>query len=220
MCAPPRAPPPLPDNDGFGGFIERVAERSFGAAFPMFREADAALERPGGPALRRANAAAYLDARAGRAPLLLVGEAMGYAGGRFSGIAFTAERTLLAWGTPFEATSVRPEGWAEQSGTIVHGALAALGIEGETVLWNVVPAHPHRPGRPLSNRTPAVGELRAGAQVLGELIERLAPRATIAVGRSAERALAELGLPCNGSVRHPANGGATAFRSGLGALFS
>jgi hypothetical protein len=184
----------------------------------MFREADPALECAEGPALRRANATAYLDARAGRAPLLLVGEAMGYAGGRFSGIAFTAERTLLGWGAPFEATSLRPEGWAEQSGTIVHGALATLGIADETVLWNVVPAHPHRPGEPLSNRTPAVGELRAGAEVLGELIERLRPRATIAVGRSAERALGELGLPCHASVRHPANGGATAFRAGLAGL--
>ena len=89
----------------------------------MFREADPALERADGPALRRANATAYLNARAGRAPLLLVGEAMGYAGGRFSGIAFTAERTLHGWGAPYEATSLRPEGWAEQSGTIVHGAL-------------------------------------------------------------------------------------------------
>ena len=209
---------PLPESGGFGGFIERVAERSFGAAFPMFRLADPALERADGPALRRANATAYLDARAGRAPLLLVGEAMGYAGGRFSGIAFTAERTLLAWGAPYEATSLRPEGWAEQSGTIVHGALTTLGIADDAVLWNVVPAHPHRPGEPLSNRTPALAELRAGAEVLGELIERLAPRATIAVGRSAERALGELGLPCHGSVRHPANGGATAFRGGLTAL--
>jgi uracil-DNA glycosylase len=215
-------PVPLPERaeGGFGGFIERVAERSFGAAFPMFREADPALERADGPALRRANAAAYLDARAGRAPLLLVGEAMGYAGGRFSGIAFTAERTLLRWGTPFAATSLRPEGWAEQSGTIVHGALATLGIGEDAVLWNVVPAHPHRPGEPLSNRTPTVAELRGGADVLGELIERLRPRATIAVGRSAERALGELGLPCHGSVRHPANGGATAFRSGLATLVS
>ena len=55
------------------------------------------------------------------------------------GIAFTAERTLHGWGPPYAATSVRPEGWAEQSGTIVHGALATLGIEAETVLWNVVP---------------------------------------------------------------------------------
>ena len=203
---------------GFRDFIERVAERSFGAAFCMFRDADPSLERDGGPAFRRANATAYLNAREGRAPLLLVGEAMGYAGGRFSGIAFTAERTLMGWGEPFEATSVRPEGWAEQSGTIVHGTLATLGIAADTVLWNVVPAHPHRPGAPLSNRTPAVGELRAGAEVLGELIERLGPRATIAVGRSAERALGELGLPCHGSVRHPANGGATAFRRGLAEL--
>jgi uracil-DNA glycosylase len=206
---------PLPDA-GFAGFVDRVAERSYGGAFCMFREAHAALECREAPAIRRANATPYLNARSGRAPLLLVGEAMGYAGGRFTGIAFTAERTLQAWGVPFAVTSVRPEGWAEQSGTIVHGALATLGLEEGTVLWNVVPAHPHRSGEPLSNRTPSVGELRAGAEVLGELIERLAPRAIVAVGRSAERALGELGLPCDASVRHPANGGATAFRSGLG----
>ena len=182
----------------------------------MFREADPALERLEAAAIRRANATAYLNARAGRSPLLLVGEAMGYAGGRFTGLAFTAERTLQAWGAPYAVTSLRPEGWAEQSGTIVHGALAALGLEEGTVLWNVVPAHPHRPGEALSNRTPSVGELRAGAEVLSELIERLAPSAIVAVGRSAERALGELGLPCDASVRHPANGGATAFRAGLG----
>ncbi len=209
-------PEPLAGATGFGAFIDRVAERTFGSAYCMFRDADPALECLEAPAIRRANASAYLNGRAGRSPLLLVGEAMGYAGGRFTGIAFTAERTLRDWGPPYGVTSVRPEGWAEQSGTIVHGALASLGLESESVLWNVVPAHPHRPGEPLSNRTPTAGELRAGAAVLGELIERLSPRAIIAVGRSAERALAELGLPCDANVRHPANGGATAFRAGLG----
>ncbi len=76
-----------------------VAERSYGSAFCMFRDADPALECAEGPAIRRANVAAYLDARAGRAPLLLIGEAMGYAGGRFTGIAFTAERTLQGLGS-------------------------------------------------------------------------------------------------------------------------
>ena len=128
---------------------------------------------------------------------------MGYAGGRFSGIAFTAERTLLGWGAPFEATSLRPEGWAEQSGTIVHGALATLGHRGrDGALERRARRIRTGPGEPLSNRTPAVGELRAGAEVLGELIERLAPRAIVAVGRSAERALGELGLPCD-ALRAP-----------------
>jgi hypothetical protein len=201
--------------EGFAAFIESVAERSFGATFCMFREADPVLEHADGPERRRANATAYLNARAGRSPLLLVGEAMGYAGGRFSGIAFTAERTLAGWGHPYEATSLRPEGWAEQSGTIVHGALARLELSAGTVLWNVVPAHPHRRGEPLSNRTPSAAELRAGADVLAELIARLQPRAIVAVGRSAERALGELGVPSDAALRHPANGGATAFREGL-----
>jgi uracil-DNA glycosylase len=208
-------PEPLAGATGFGAFIDRIAGRSYGTAHCMFRDADPALECLEAPAIRRANATAYLNGRAGCSPLLLIGEAMGYAGGRFTGIAFTAERTLRGWGPPYAGTSVRPEGWAEQSGTIVHGALATLGLEEGVVLWNVVPAHPHRPGEPLSNRTPSVGELRAGAEVLGELIERLAPHAIVAVGRSAERALGELGLPCDASVRHPANGGATAFRTGL-----
>ena len=89
----------------------------------MYREADPALEHADGAAAPPRQRDGLPRARAGRSPLLLVGEAMGYAGGRFSGLAFTAERTLAGWGPPYEATSLRPEGWAEQSGTIVHGAL-------------------------------------------------------------------------------------------------
>jgi hypothetical protein len=194
-------------------FVERVAERSYGGCFCMLREEDQALDAPGGAARRRANLARYLDDRRTR-PLLLVGEAMGYNGGRFSGIAFTAERTLLRWGPPYETSGLRPEGYAEQSGTIVHGLLDQLGAERVVLLWNVVPAHPHRPGAALSNRTPTSSELRAGADVLGELVGLVRPRGIVPVGRSAERALRELGIPALPAVRHPANGGATAFRTG------
>ncbi|MDX6541192.1 MAG: hypothetical protein QOI71_2802, partial [Gaiellales bacterium] len=48
--------PDLPGGPGFGAFVERVAERSYGTAFCMFREADPALERAEAPAIRRANA--------------------------------------------------------------------------------------------------------------------------------------------------------------------
>ena len=196
--------------------VERVAERRFGDCFCMLREADPALDRADAAAIRRANLAAYLAARTLSPPVLCVGEAMGYNGGRFTGIAFTAERTLRGWGDPYRPSSLRPEGYAEQSGTIVHGLLAERAAEQRVLLWNAVPAHPHRRGEPLTNRTPSSEELRAGGAVLRELIELAEPRAIVAVGRSAERALGELGIPASACVRHPANGGATRFRDELG----
>ena len=110
-------------------FVEDVAGRTFGGAFRMLADESSGLDLPGAAAARRANVARYLEERTAQRPVLLVGEAMGYAGGRFTGIAFTAERTLHAWGPPYEATSTRPEGFSEQSGTIVHGLLGTLGVE-------------------------------------------------------------------------------------------
>ena len=196
-------------------FVELVAEQRFGDCFCMLREADPKLDRSDAAAIRRANLTAYLAARTVSRPVLCVGEAMGYNGGRFSGIAFTAERTLRGWGHPYRPSSLRPEGYAEQSGTIVHGLLAECEAEELVLLWNAVPAHPHRPGAPLTNRTPTADELRAGGAVLRELITRAEPQAIVAVGRSAERSLAELGIPTSACVRHPANGGAPRFRAGL-----
>jgi hypothetical protein len=199
-------------TEDWGAFVAQLAGRRFGDAFPMLAAEDPALDRPGGAATRRENLAHYLAERTAQPPVLLVGEAMGWAGGRFSGIAFTAERTLLRWGAPYEPSSLRPEGYAEQSGSIVHGLLDALGAEPRALLWNVVPAHPHQPARPLSNRLPREQERRAGGEVLAELVARARPLALVPVGRTAERTLAELGIEAEPAVRHPANAGAARFR--------
>jgi hypothetical protein len=155
----------------------------------------------------------YLVERTRERPVVLAGEAMGYAGGRFSGIAFTAERTLLEWGPPYALTSTRPGGYKEMSGSIVHGLLGELGLEQRVLLWNTVPAHPHPAGRPLGNRAPSMPERRAGGAVLGALLELVDPLAVVPVGKVAERSLAELGIASLPSVRHPAQGGATRFRA-------
>ena len=178
------------------------------------RERWDALDLPAAPAIRTANLLAYLDQRP-RPRALLVGEAMGWRGGRFSGIAFTSERQLAQWGAPFAQSSTKDGGWTESSATIIHGVLDELGAESEVVLWNTVPFHPHPAGRPLANRAPKVGEVALGRPFLERAVALLGPVQVIAVGRVAERALGDLATGC---VRHPAQGGATQCREGLRAL--
>ena len=154
------------------------------------------------------------------ARLVLVGEACGYQGCRYSGIHFTSERLLLE-GTiprmerPESRLSKRNLPFSEPSATIVWKTLFRLGLAEQAVLWNALPLHPHRPDSPWSNRTPTDRELALGAEAL-ELVIRQYPKATVvAVGRKAELALRRLGLGFGAAVRHPANGGATAFAAGL-----
>jgi len=164
------------------------------------------------PAIRLANLRHYLLARE-NADLLAVGEAAGYQGMRWSGIAFTSERDLARWGEPYRRTSrSRLNGWSEPSGTIVHGLLEEVGAEQRVVLWNTVPAHPHLPGQTMSNRRPTRSEVKQGVVFLDGLISLLQPRKIVAVGRIAEAILGERGARY---VRHPAQSGASAFRQGM-----
>ncbi len=167
-------------------FVDRLAEARIGKTFNFYREGT-------GAALRRARLSAYLESRRD-ADVLLVGEAPGHRGARISGIPFTSERQLSGSG-PGEATA-----------TIVWSVLRELGLEESVLCWNLVPTHPHRPGRPDTNRPPTRDEIASGRPFLDSLA---AGRRVIAVGRLAERALDA------SYVRHPAHGGAAAFRAGL-----
>jgi hypothetical protein len=179
-----------------------------GATFNQYAE-EGPDDVPGAAAIRLANLRAYLGERTG-ADVVALGEAAGYQGMRWSGIAFTSERDLLRWGEPFLPTCAARR-FSEPSGTIVHRVLGELGAERRVILWNTVPTHPHRPGVPLSNRRPAVAEVEAGADLARRLIALVRPRTVVAVGRIAESVLGEGAT----YVRHPANGGGTAFAEGM-----
>jgi uracil-DNA glycosylase len=166
--------------------IERLRRARIGATFNFYRDGK-------GAARRRERLLAYLTDRRD-APLLLVGEAAGYRGARVSGIPFTSERQLTGAG-PAEATA-----------TIVRRTLAELGLEQETLCWNVVPTHPHLGNRPDSNRRPTRAEVDNARPFLGALAEG---RTVVAVGRLAH---AVTGAEY---VRHPSHGGAAEFRAGL-----
>jgi uracil-DNA glycosylase len=168
---------------------------SFAAALAGTRIGSTFNQYSGAPRLER-RLAEYLERRSS-AELLLVGEAAGYRGARVSGLPFTSERQLTASGP------------AEASATIVHRVLAEIGLEEHVLLWNVVPTHPHRPGRPESNRRPTAREIEASRPFLETLAHG---RRVVPVGRVAEAALGTAG------IRHPSHGGARAFRDGLAAL--
>lgn len=195
---------------GVERFLRSLASAEIGTTFNQYREWVPELDDgPDAPARRLANLRAHLAARAGRCALLLVGEAPGHLGCRFSGIAFTSERQL----PPEQRTSTHHPGYAEPSATIVTTTLATLGLDHATVRFNAVPTHPHHPGQPRSNRTPTAEEVEHGRLLLTDLIDVLAPARIVAVGRVAGRLLPD--APC---VRHPARGGATAFRQGLAVI--
>ena len=144
--------------------IRQVAGATIGETFNFYRDGP-------GAAARRERLRAYLESRRD-ASLLLVGEAAGYRGSRVSGIPFTSERQLTGQG-PAEATA-----------TIVRRVLAELELEEETLCWNVVPTHPHLPGRPETNRRPTRAEIEAGRAVPARAGYGAA--ASIAVGRLAQ----------------------------------
>lgn len=173
------------------------------------------IDGPRGASIRRANLRAYLEPRIG-CPLALIGEAPSAHGARFSGIAFTAERSL----PPDRRTSapgLRTGGFTEHSATVLGRALAQAGIDpGDVILWNAVPFHPARADDPLRNRRPSADELVVGAGWLARFLELMQPGLVVAVGRTAGQA-----LPAGTRiVRHPANGGSRQLQIDLAELAS
>jgi uracil-DNA glycosylase family 4 len=160
--------------------VGELARARIGGTYNQYRSSE----------LRRARLRGYLTSHI-RANTILVGEAAGYRGARVSGVPFTSERQLTGGG-PAEATA-----------TIVHRVLHELGIDGDVLLWNVVPTHP---GTPTSNRRPTRAEVRAARTFLDEVTRG---RRVVAVGRLAAEVL---DAPY---VRHPSHGGAAEFAAAL-----
>ncbi len=191
------------------------------------------------PHIRLAQLGEYLRCRVDRAKYLLVAEAVGYQGGKFSGVPMTSERMLLGHHSDINVLDILPvlkarrtsnkltapsktveeHGFAEPTATIVWGLISELDLRpSEVVLWNIFPFHPFQETKgALSNRPPRRDELALGKQYLDRLLA-LCPREVqvIGVGEKAAQALGEGCL----KVRHPANGGARMFREQMSKLVS
>lgn len=187
-------------------------------AFNQYRNVTTGFDLPHGAEIRRVNLRLYLE-RFSHAAYVLIGEAAGYAGCRFSGIPFTGEAQLvgaerLPWACDggFAQSSVGGPWW-ERSGTLVW---EALGQRQDCVLWNAFPWHPFGE-KPLSNRRPHWAEMVQAREVLRHFLSLFAQAEIHAIGRVSQRALAEIGIDA-GYIRHPSHGGKVSFRQGITSL--
>jgi Uracil DNA glycosylase superfamily len=211
-------------------FLRRLKKSPSGAVFNPWWEVDEQNDMGGSaPARRRNQLRAYLEARLDKAQLAVIGEAVGYRGGHFSGIPMTSERLLLGRSNKVRIKSndffsdliprrtSKPEicqnGFSEPTATIVWGTLLRLGLKPDQfVLWNAFPWHSFdlRRGM-LSNRTPNKSERGAGLPVLKVFLELSRYDQIVALGRIAAAELEQLGVNAQ-RIRHPASGGAKLFR--------
>lgn len=196
-----------------------AALRADDRLFNPYAEHDPQVEASDAPARRRENLTRVLHAMLLRpAPLLWIGEAPARRGARRSGVPFAGEAKLgelsrrLALEPPLRRVT-RPEVEETNSAT-TREIWRAVG-EGEMPLfWNAVLLHPHHGAPEMRNRRPTRAEVKQSRPVLCQLAGLFQPRATLAIGRVAERAAREAGLLPT-TVRHPAQGGAAAFRQGV-----
>jgi hypothetical protein len=168
-------------NRRLGQFFHLLAEGGGLEVFNPWTQSDALNDGTlNSPGARCDRLRAHLQIDAAR---ILIGEAAGYQGCHVSGIPFTSERIIMAGMIPRvscdgQRLSLRARPWSEPSATTVWRVLHTLDIAHDTILWNAYPWHPHMPGKPHSNRTPARDERASGLPVLDSLL-RAFPQATL-----------------------------------------
>lgn len=172
-----------------------------------------------------ANLRAYLELlyREYSPRLMLVGEALGFRGGKLTGIPFSSGKLLSRTDHPFlqhlntnlHLSVVE----SENTATMVWDYLVA---KNEIPLcWNAMPFHPHRLNRPHSNRAPTAAEIELGIIYLRELQEMFQPSHIVALGNKASHA-SRLAFPSREviAVRHRSFGGKAKFVAGMDRLLN
>ncbi len=184
-------------------FLRLLKKSPSGAVFNPWWQVDKENDiAPKAPRIRREQLRAYLCDRLGKSRLAIIGEALGYRGGHFSGIPMTSERLLLG-----RKTGIAPEHILLEI-TPQRTSKPQKCPDGfsEPTAWHSF--NPHR--GMLSNRTPTNSEQSAGIPVLKAFLDLFPCHEVVALGRIAAAQLKDLDVSAR-YVRHPASGGAKLF---------
>ncbi len=186
--------------------------------FNQYNDRSPEIDLPNADEIRRENLKNYLLSFPRRPSVILIGEAPGWRGCRFSGVPFTSEFQLCDYSPPFmgNQSSNNNSPYKENTATIFWKYMR--NYHPKFFTWNCLPFHPHKPDDLLSNRTPSREEIDAHLTLLSDIVTLLKPSQIIAVGKSAEHALKKIEIPCK-YVRHPSRGGANEFRASMEQFF-
>jgi hypothetical protein len=200
--------------------------RSTPGFFNQYRDRHSSVDLAEATAIRQQNLLNYFLSFSKIPPVLLLGEAPGPWGCRFSGIPFTGERQLLDQELPFSGQQSsrgiprikvrKTTPYISNSARVFWSTM--LPYYPRFIVWNCVPIHPYRIGNILSVRTPTSKEVVQYSYILLKILSILKPDRIVAVGRKAQYSLTYLGETCS-YVRHPSQGGTYKFKRGIKKAF-
>jgi hypothetical protein len=166
----------------------------------------------------------YLQAvnKLNQQPILLVGEALGFKGGRLTGIPFSCGDIFTRFNHPL-LTELKPKlsltsQESENTATMVWEYLTEK--QQTPLFWNAFPFHPYQYRRPQTNRAPRIKEIEQGCHYLQQLADIFQPPTIAGIGRKGQLA-AQKAFPNKAihRIRHPSFGGKREFIQGMDALF-
>lgn len=195
--------------------------------FNQYRDCNAQVDVPDAPAIRIQNLRQYMAEATESALILIVGEAAGPWGCRFSGVPFTGERQLLdpsfplrgersSKATPSRPTKVVPP-FTSRTAETFWGVMQPY--YGRFLVWDALPLHSHELGDVLTVRNPTKNEVSQFAEALRLIKAYIKPDHIVAVGKKAFAELEVLGESVI-YVRHPSRGGKAEFTAGIREIFT
>ena len=195
--------------------------------FNQYKERNTEVDLPMAAEIRRKNLHNYFASFQKAPQIVLIGEAPGPWGCRFSGIPFTGERQLINDELPFSGkrsslSRPRMDIWKKSPYVSNSARLfwrTLRKYHRHFFVWNCIPIHPYKRDKILSVRTPTTEEVLRFAGILAEILAIVNPKEVIAIGKKAEFSLKRLHIPCT-YVRHPSQGGAVKFRAGMHRVFA
>ena len=195
--------------------------------FNQYRDKDDRLDLHNANELRKQNLWSYLKSYSEKPSVLIVGEAAGPWGCRFSGVPFTGEKQLSDESLPFPGHRTSRDNpllkvrksppYISKSAKIFWDAMKPF--HPKFFVWDCVPFHPHNPEEILSIRTPTSKELNPFLKILRSIKKIIYPTYNLAIGRKAQNAFSRIGEESI-YIPHPSHGGANEFRTKIEGFFN